>query len=112
MRIHQFPPFFSLSPTDSRPSTDPVTQLWDLFALGVPLCYIFNLLPPPITPINIDTSPDFDVNNDRIKKRAIALFAMGVKQIPQTEALRVTDLWDRGSTDGLVKVRVIEFIVL
>jgi cell division control protein 24 len=105
MRIQGFAPFFALSSADSRSSTDPVTHLWDLFSLGVPLCYIFNLLPPPITPVNIDTFPDFDVNDDRLKKRAIALFAMGVKQVPQTEAFTVRDLWDRESTDGLVKVR-------
>jgi cell division control protein 24 len=112
MHLHQFPPFFSLSSTHSCSSTDPVAQLWDLFALGVPLCYIFNLLPLPITPINVDTSPDFDVNNDRLKKRAIALFVMGVKQVPQTEAFTVRELLDRESVDGLVKVRVIEFIAL
>jgi len=51
MRIHNFPDFFAIaSPPESRHSTDPVTQLWDCFALGIPLCYIFNLLPPPVIP--------------------------------------------------------------
>jgi cell division control protein 24 len=111
MRIHDFPSFFALSSADSRSSTDPVTQLWDLFSLGIPLCYIFNLLSPSIvslnieiTPLNIETTPDFDVNDDRLKKRAIALFAMGVQQIPGMEPFTVRDLWDRDSTDGLVKV--------
>ncbi|KZP17964.1 hypothetical protein FIBSPDRAFT_829889 [Athelia psychrophila] len=107
MRIHDFPTFFSLaSPPDSaRQSTDPVTQLWDCFALGIPLCYIFNLLPPPITPINIVTDPaSFDVSDLRAKKRAIALFAMQIRQVALCEPFTVTDLLDRNSTDGLVKV--------
>jgi cell division control protein 24 len=107
MRIHDFPPFFQLASTpDSRQSTDPVTQLWDLFSLGIPLCYIFNLLPPPITGIKVNTNPaEFDVNDGRAKKRAIALFAMQIRQVSQCEPFTVTDLWDRNSTDGLVKVR-------
>lgn len=106
MRIHNFTDFFILaSPPDSRQSTDPVTQLWDCFALGIPLCYIFNLLPPPVVPIKVDTDPHtFDVSDLRSKKRAIALFAMQIRQVSQCEPFTVTDLWDRNSTDGLVKV--------
>lgn len=110
VRIHNFPEYFALaSPQDSsRQSTDPVTQLWDCFALGIPLCYIFNLLPPPVTPISIDTDPhNFDVSDLRAKKRAIALFAMQIRQVSQCEPFTVTDLWDRNSTDGLVKVRLL-----
>lgn len=107
MRIHNFPDFFALAspPDSSRQSTDPVTQLWDCFALGIPLCYIFNLLPPPVVPIKVDTNPStFDVSDLRAKKRAIALFAMQIRQVSQCEPFTVTDLWDRNSTDGLVKV--------
>ncbi|KAF7983773.1 hypothetical protein HWV62_18978 [Athelia sp. TMB] len=107
MRIHDFPQFFTLAspPDSSRQSTDPVTQLWDCFALGIPLCYIFNLLPPPIVPINIETDPQsFDVSDLRAKKRAIALFAMQIRQVASCEPFTVTDLLDRNSTDGLVKV--------
>jgi cell division control protein 24 len=82
-----------------------VTQLWDCFALGVPLCYLFNLLPPPITPININTAPDqFDILNERDKKRAIALFSMQIRQLEDCEQFTVTDLYNRDSTDGFVKV--------
>ena len=107
MRIHDFPQFFTLAspPDSSRQSTDPVTQLWDCFALGIPLCYIFNLLPPPIVPINIETDPEsLDVSDLRAKKRAIALFAMQIRQVASCEPFTVTDLLDRNSTDGLVKV--------
>lgn len=107
LRIRDFPRYFALSapPDSSRRSTDPVTQLWDCFSLGVSLCYLFNLLPPPIQPINIDTDPDsVDVNNERAKKRAIALFAMQIRQLAKCEQFTVTDLWERHSTDGFVKV--------
>ncbi|THH13217.1 hypothetical protein EW146_g6975 [Bondarzewia mesenterica] len=106
LRIVGFSEFFAISspPDSSRQSTDPVTQLWDCFALGTPLCYLFNLLPPPVTPIAIETSPSsVDVDNGRNKKRAIALFAMQVKQVAHSEPFTVTDLWDRNSTDGFVK---------
>ncbi|KAG6337096.1 hypothetical protein ID866_2007 [Astraeus odoratus] len=107
MRIPSFSDFFVLSsPTGSlRQSTDPVTQLWDCFSLGIPLCFLFNLLPPPNNPISIDTdAATFDVTNERAKKHAIALFAMRIKQVENCEQFTVTDLWERHSTDGLVKV--------
>lgn len=37
------------SSVESR-SADPVHQLWECFSLGVPLCFLWNLLPPPATP--------------------------------------------------------------
>ncbi|TFK54354.1 hypothetical protein OE88DRAFT_1624851 [Heliocybe sulcata] len=115
MRLPSFPDYFAISsPRDlSRQSTDPVTQLWDCFALGFPLCYIFNLLPPPITPIAIDTNPaSVDANNERTKKRAIALFAMQLRQVPECEQFTVTDLWERHSNDGLVKaVKTVTMLV-
>jgi len=54
---------------------------------------------------------EYDANPDKPKKRAIALFAMQIRtdrvmhSIPGCELFTVTDLWDRNSTDGLVKVR-------
>ncbi|KAL4074032.1 hypothetical protein V8B97DRAFT_2075448 [Scleroderma yunnanense] len=107
VRIPAFSDFFVLSSSaDSlRQSTDPVTQLWDCFSLGIPLCFLFNLLPPPNAPISIDTSAsNFDASNERAKKHAIALFAMRIKQVKDCEQFTVTDLWERHSTDGLVKV--------
>ncbi|KAI6046179.1 hypothetical protein EDC04DRAFT_3103851 [Pisolithus marmoratus] len=107
MRIPSFSDFFVLSsPTGSlRQSTDPVTQLWDCFSLGIPLCFLFNLLPSAHPPIAISTdAATFDVTNERAKKHAIALFAMRVKQVENCEQFTVTDLWERHSTDGLVKV--------
>ncbi|KAG5650560.1 hypothetical protein H0H81_011811 [Sphagnurus paluster] len=115
MRIRGFAYYFSLtSAADSRQSTDPVTQLWDLFSFGIPLCYIFDKLPAEegFTKINNSgfNQEEFDSNPDKAKKRAIALFAMQIRTnkvtqaIPGCEEFTVTDLWDRNSTDGLVKV--------
>lgn len=105
MRIRGFSPFFALSSsTNPRQSTDPVTQLWDLFSLGTPLCFIFNLL-AGVTAINVETNPNaLDLTNEKAMKRAIALFAMQIRQVAHCEPFTVTDLWDRNSTDGLVKV--------
>ena len=115
MRIRGFPPYFSLaSPEDSRQSTDPVTSLWDLFSLGTPLCYIFDQLPADAGFDKINNSEfnesKYAANPDRAKKHAIALFAMKIRKeevmqaIPGCEPFTVTDLWDRNSTDGFVKV--------
>ncbi|KAJ7703230.1 hypothetical protein B0H17DRAFT_1042374 [Mycena rosella] len=113
MQIRGFLFYFSLASPDNRQSTDPVTQLWDLFSLGVPLCYIFDQLPEDGGFNKIKHSEfkqDYDANPDRAKKHAIALFAMQIRtdkvtqNIPGCELFTVTDLWDRNSTDGLVKV--------
>lgn len=118
MRIRGFPHYFALaSGPDSRQSTDPVTQLWDLFATGIPLCYIFDQLPKDagFEKINNSTfnAEQYDANPDRVKKHAIALFAMQMRSakviaaIPGCELFTITDLWDRNSTDGLVKVCIL-----
>lgn len=115
MRIPNFSHFFILSSPngDLRQSTDPVTQLWDCFTLGIPLCFLFNLLPPPTRPIaEISTDPaTFDLSNEKEKKRAIAKFAMRLSEIDNCERFTVSDLWDRHSTDGLVKVRGFAFSI-
>ncbi|KAF8639563.1 hypothetical protein AX17_001465 [Amanita inopinata Kibby_2008] len=115
MRIKGFDYYFSLasSTTNTRQSTDPVTHIWDLFTMGISLCYIADLLPGDQGFNKINNSvfdPEkYEANPDRVKKRAIALFAMQIKDkiagaIPDCELFTVTDLWDRNSTDGLVKV--------
>ncbi|THH00903.1 hypothetical protein EW026_g1702 [Hermanssonia centrifuga] len=114
MRVQGFALFFNvqpeLEPSSSRRSTDPVTQLWDCLALGVPLCHLFNLL-PSVTPLAVETI-SVDLTNDRIKKRAIAQFAMGLRQLEGCATFTVTDLWDRSSTDGFVKVvNIVTFVV-
>ena len=115
LRVHGFAQFFALSsPTGSfRSSAEVVNTVWDCFALGTPLCYLFNLLPPPIAPIDIETDPLFvEIDNERAKKRAIALFAIQVKQLNHGEQFTVTDLWDRTNSDGFVKVRFVSILLL
>ncbi|KAF9568221.1 rho guanine nucleotide exchange factor scd1 [Agrocybe pediades] len=115
LRIRGFAHYFSSSSSpDSRQSTDPVTQLWDLFSTGTPLCYIFDQLPEEEGFQKLNHSEfdqqQYENNPDKAKKRAIALFAMQIRaekvmqEIPGCELFTVTDLWDRNSTDGLVKV--------
>jgi len=115
-RIRGFSYYFTIAAyADSRQSTDPVTQLWDLFSFGIPLCYIFDLLPAEggFTKINNSqfNEEEYEANPDKPKKRAIVHFAMQIRtdkvmqSIPGCETFTVTDLWDRNSTDGLVKVR-------
>lgn len=108
--VHGFTPYFVISSgSETRTSVDPVTQLWDCFALGVPLCFLHNLL-PNVTPIaSIDTDPaSIDVDNGKAVKKAIVHFAMAISNNPElndtTEQFIATQLLDRRSTDGFVKV--------
>ncbi|KAG1777529.1 hypothetical protein EV702DRAFT_1101780 [Suillus placidus] len=107
MRIPGFSNFFILSSQSGslRQSTDPVTQLWDCFSLGISLCFLYELLPGRTNPPTVKTDPSvFDVSNERAKKHAIAVFVMNIKNLDNCEQFTVTDLWERHSTDGLVKV--------
>jgi cell division control protein 24 len=106
IRVVNFAQYFALaSSQDSRQSTDPVTQIWDVFTLGISLVYLYNLLPPSVPKIPLDTSiVNFDQSQDKHKKRAIIQFSIQMKDFPNAELFTVTDLWDRNSTDGLVKV--------
>ncbi|THU88147.1 hypothetical protein K435DRAFT_842269 [Dendrothele bispora CBS 962.96] len=113
LRIRGFSKYFQLVSNDSHQSTDPVTELWDLFSYGITLCYIFDQLPESegFNKINYsEFKNQHESNLDRQKIHGIALFAMQIRsdrvaeKIPEREFFTVTDLWDRGSTDGFVKV--------
>jgi len=116
LRIRGFAHYFSASSPDSQRSSNPVNQLWDLFSYGTPLCYIFDQLPAEagFTKLNNSSFDEeqYDVNPDHARKRAIALFAMQIQapivkqEIPGCEPFSVTELWDRSSTCGLLKVRL------
>ena len=113
-RIHDFPLF--LEQTAAGQSVAPVDHLWDCFALGTPLCYLFNLLPLPATPIDINTDPlDVDPSNVKVAKRAIILFIMAVQKMQQqgqwemSELFQVTELTDRNNMDGFVKVSTFRY---
>ncbi|KAJ7183261.1 Dbl homology domain-containing protein [Mycena filopes] len=108
LHIRGFSSYASLVP----PTNDPITQLWDILALGFPLCFLFDLLPEDagfnkINHSEIDQER-YDSNPDRAKKQAIALFAIHIQRvtdhIPGCEAFIVADIWDRSSTDRFTKV--------
>ncbi|KAJ7039700.1 Dbl homology domain-containing protein [Mycena alexandri] len=112
MHIRGFPNYVSLA-RSSHDSNDPVTQLWDIFALGVPLCYLFDLLPEDAGFDKINHSEfdeeQYNTNPNRTQMHAIALFAIQIRadnvtdKISDCEDFTVADLWDRSSTDGFEK---------
>ncbi|KAL5485136.1 CDC24 [Sanghuangporus weigelae] len=110
LRIHSFPAYFAVGlSSETRTSVDPVTQLWDCFALGVPLCFLHNLL-PNVAPINnVETDPEsIDAQNSKAAKKAIVHFAMAIGNNPDlfdtSEQFTATQVLDRSTTDGFVKV--------
>ena len=108
LQIQDFTTYFNLSSSQSRSNPDPVSQLWDCFALGAPLCFLHNLM-PGVTPISqINTNPDaVDPTDLRASKKAIVHFAMAISHtdlFDQNDQFRATELMDRESTDGFVKV--------
>ncbi|KAG9083992.1 hypothetical protein FRC07_013771, partial [Ceratobasidium sp. 392] len=116
------PPRKGLSPTetddekDNRPrarqSTDPVRQVWDLLALGVPLCILYNAQ-PGVEPLQIDVSceeAERNLSSNKHAKRATALFVMGINGLIksgewkcQSEMFTVSELLGN-NTNGFVKV--------
>ncbi|KDR69767.1 hypothetical protein GALMADRAFT_255550 [Galerina marginata CBS 339.88] len=116
LRIRGLDHYFKLSAisTNSQQPSDPVSQLWDLFSFGAPLCYIFDQLPSERGFRKLNNSSfgqeQYNTNPDRTRKRAIVLFAMQIlgpivkEEIPGCDPFTVTDLWDRSSTNGLLKV--------
>ncbi|KAJ7457259.1 Dbl homology domain-containing protein, partial [Mycena galericulata] len=115
MTIRGFAYYDSLAPVDTLNRVRPVGHLWDVFSLGISLCYLFDLLPEEDGFNKINRShfiPEHydSANPEHGKKHAIALFAMQIRtdkvtqKIPGCEIFTVPDLWERSSTDGLLKV--------
>ncbi|KAF9523730.1 Pleckstrin homology domain-containing protein [Crepidotus variabilis] len=114
-RIPGFGRYFTESySSGAQSSKNPVSQLWDLLTLGTPLCYLFDQLPENLGLSRINNSSfdpeQYAANPDRARKRAIALFAIRIREervnqvIPGCEPFTITDLWDKNSTDGFAKV--------
>ena len=75
-----------------------------------PIPFLYNLL-PDVAPIsNIETNPEtIDPTDEKAVKKAIVHFAMAIGRAglyDQSEQFRATQLLDRSSTEGFVKVRV------
>ncbi|KAJ7183253.1 Dbl homology domain-containing protein [Mycena filopes] len=118
-QIRGFPTYLSELAPDSRLDHDSddgaVTHLWDILALGFPLCFLFDLLPEDDGFSKINYSLDqerYDSNPDRAKKLAIALFIIQIRtekvveHFAGCEAFTIADIWDRSSTDGFAQVVV------
>jgi len=115
MCVDGFQPFFDLVvPQDEpRKSTDMVHDLWDRFQLGIPLIYLFNLLPPPAVKIEgFSTDPssiDPAVLNVKKKKSYVAQVIMAITRLQKEGAWKgdlnftVSDLME-DNTNGFVKV--------
>jgi cell division control protein 24 len=99
-----------------RPEFDPsdaVSHIWDCFALGISLCYLYNCLAnhssPALVPLTVSTDLSMlqaSAESNRVKKHAIYLFAIEVRKLnPEWASLTVSDLMnDRVSLDGFMKV--------
>lgn len=70
--------------------------------MGTPLCFLHNLLP------NVHPIANVDPTDKKANQKAIIFFAMAINNTDlagETDQFRVTELLDRKSTEGLVKVR-------
>jgi cell division control protein 24 len=82
-RLPSFAQFLEFSHSGPRATRDVVHQLWETFALGKPLCILFNLQDIPPTS-KISEYADDIVDPDPLRKerqRAIALFIMGANNL-------------------------------
>ncbi|KAG8811631.1 hypothetical protein FRC17_002372 [Serendipita sp. 399] len=122
LRVHDFSPYLALVDRHTQFGTlDVVHRLWHTLALGTPLCFLYNLLDLPMTErLSVNTDPDdIDVYEKdpeaalKIRKRAAALFIMGVQKLKNSgqwstdaELFTVTELTglDNKDTNGFVKV--------
>lgn len=110
LSINDFAHFFQQISASDAP-VNPVTQLQDVFSLGIPLCYLYNLLPPSYPRISVECDPlKFDPNDldEHAAKFAISLFAMHIKHtFPDCEPFTFAELLNRNSTEGLVRVSLL-----
>ncbi|KAJ3893308.1 hypothetical protein GG344DRAFT_75079 [Lentinula edodes] len=84
-------------------SSDPVACIRKLLCSGLPLCYLFNLLPSRIHPhIELNITPSQD--DDYTKRLAIAQFALRANQAFQCDHFTISDvLSSTESTAGFEK---------
>ncbi|SPO36813.1 related to CDC24 - GTP/GDP exchange factor for Cdc42p [Pseudozyma flocculosa] len=87
----------------ARTMSDPVSQLWQCFRLGAPLCALFNALSPEAAlPLN----PDANRSNANACKAQVMKFIIALKQNlgwDPDEIFTVTQLY-QNDTNGFVKV--------
>ncbi|EIM86346.1 uncharacterized protein STEHIDRAFT_156675 [Stereum hirsutum FP-91666 SS1] len=82
-----------------RHPIDIVTELRDCLALGAPLCYLFNWLPPPYQPIKLDVvDPNpflFDFRDKVSRTRAIKTFIAYCQGQSVCDGFDIHDLTDK-----------------
>ena len=111
-RIPDFAPFLAFSQSGPRASLDVVSQLWQTFAFGVPLCALFNLLGDPkiidIGAPDIGNLQNLSMND---RKRAIAKFIMAIGTLEDDgrpdnafPTLSITEVVGLQDTNGFVKL--------
>lgn len=85
------------------PSSDPVTQLWQCFRLGAPLCWLYNQLHPD-TPLPL--SQDANRNNANECKKQVAKFIMALQHNLRwdPDAIFTVSQLYLNDTNGFVKV--------
>lgn len=122
LKVYDFAPYLDLIDRhDELGRLDVVHRLWHTLALGVPLCFLFNLLDLPVQDrLTLDTDPgEIDIYERdpdsalKSKKKAAAFFIMGVQKLKkqgmwnnEVELFTVTELTnlDKKDTNGFVKV--------
>ena len=88
--------------SDLLNEADPVACIRGLFAIGIPLCHLFNLLPHRSNP-TIDL--DFTLRDDEYVKRiAIAQFSLRSNQAFGCPHFSIKDVLDPAATIGFHKV--------
>lgn len=121
--IRGFSSYFSLLSQQTKKSespNNPVDQIRGLFSLGIPLCYIFDLLPVDegFSKINMSqfNAEEYNANPTREKDCAIALLTMQLSSekvrqtIPGCVPFSNTDI--SGSSNELVKVCMLLGLIL
>ncbi|UZJ53026.1 hypothetical protein CBS101457_002346 [Exobasidium rhododendri] len=94
------------SPANSRPrinASDPVTQLWQCFRLGAPLCWLFNNLKPRN---ELVINPDANRSNANECKKQVAKFIIALNHElawDSDDIFTVSQLY-LNDTNGFVKV--------
>jgi cell division control protein 24 len=111
-RIPDFAPFLAFSQSGPRASLDVVSQLWQTFAFGIPLCVLFNLVGGAkivdIGAPDIDHLQDLSMND---RKRAVAKFIMAIGTLRDDGrsdnaflTLSITEVVNLQDTNGFVKL--------
>jgi hypothetical protein len=80
LKLRNFAPYLDLVTNQDK---DVVYTLWDCFALGTPLCFLYNLLHlPGVEPIQRSTDPAFiEMDNPKEKTIAAKKFILGVQSL-------------------------------